>query len=172
MSKKEDIPQPPQPPDVEKRLYLKPLQWIGIPLMMLLPILAVVGVFGYSSDQQQAASDELLVNVEYVTRFRYKMIGQVTVKVENLTAAAMPTVTVSFDAGYIDPFSNVTFNPSLQEMTADAYIVELSELAPGETQTVEVELQAEESLRHEGMIAVAAPGAEPVSVEVTTWVFP
>lgn len=41
-----EVPQPPEVPDIKRRIQLHPWQWIGIPLFLLIPILALFGVFG------------------------------------------------------------------------------------------------------------------------------
>jgi hypothetical protein len=73
LSEKEQVQQPPQPPEIEKNLAFYPEQWIGIPFLMLLPILALLGVFGEGYNEASASSDALAITVEYPTRNRYSL---------------------------------------------------------------------------------------------------
>ena len=92
--------------------------------------------------------------------------------VENLSAGTMPTVTVSVDAAYLLPFSTVNFTPSVDEVTAAAYRIHLTNVEPGQIRLVTIQLQAEHYWRQAGAIAVQAADGEPLVTQVSTFVFP
>lgn len=171
MAKHEEV-QPPQPPSFRRKLELHREQLIGIPLLMVLPILGMLGVFGETFTQDHAENAQLALEIDYPARERYKMIGNLNVTVTNLTEQAPVTVTVTFDRSYIGGFSTVTFTPSAARITDDVYVVELTELEAGATQRIEVELQGEKYWRHEGKVTAALPAGEPVQLSVSTIVFP
>lgn len=167
----EDL-KPPQPPEIRRRLQFSRLQKVAFPLIFLVPILALAGVFGDSFDAVNAANSQLMVDIEYPTRFRYKMMNPIHASIHNTSGQHLPSVIVNFDRDYIDGFSNVTFTPEVKFITDEAYVLELTELPPGEIRVVLVEIEADKYGRHHGTIT-AVPGAgESVSVSFDTFVFP
>ncbi|HSL43670.1 MAG TPA: hypothetical protein VK897_09580 [Anaerolineales bacterium] len=164
--------QPPQPPSIEPKIRFYPHQLIGIPLMMLIPILALFGVFGQTVSSVDASNPQLQMHVEYPTRFRYKLIDSITVSLFNASNQVIPTVNVHFDRPYIERFSTVTFSPSIKTITENAYIVEVTDLQPHETRAISVTVQAEKYGKHGGTIWAAPEGSEGLRVQVDTITFP
>jgi hypothetical protein len=167
-----EIPQPPQPPDVERELQFYPWQIAGIVLIALVPILALFNVFGEAFETTSAASAELEINVLYPARYTYSMINSVEVSVHNLSAQSIPTVTVRIDRSYLDSFSHVNITPGPKTITEDAYEVELTDLTAGEVRRVVAEIQGDKYGMHEAFITAVPEGAGPVEVSITTIVFP
>lgn len=157
-----------EPPEIRRRLTLHRLQMVGVPLLALIPLLAMLGVFGETREQVDAAGTDLAIAIEYPTRFRYKTIDPIRVAVTNRTAVELDTVTVLFDVEYLSRFSTPLFIPA----ATDAYVVPLSSVRPGETRHVYVEIQAETYWRHEGWVAATTGGADTVRVPLATIVFP
>lgn len=170
--KKKEPSKPPQPPKVDKKFQVHAYQWIGIPLMMLIPILALLGLFGETVDTVSSSSQLLDVSVEYPTRFRYKMIDEVTVSLSNISGQPLPSVLVLFDRDYIDGFSTVIFTPSVKSITDTNYIVEVSDIQPGETRIISATIQAENYGMHRGIISIGPEDAEDLEVSVATFTFP
>ena len=110
--------------------------------------------------------------MEYPTRFRYKMIDAIDVSVFNASSETIPVVQVRFDRSYIEQFSTVTFTPSVKEIAADAYVVELNDLQPGETGAVSVTIQAEIYGNHSGTVTATSENADDLQVPVGTFTFP
>ena len=166
----------PQPPDIEEKWILKNVQKVGIPLLMLLPLLALFGLFGERTETVRGSGEILSVEVRHPTRVRLQTIGPMMVSVENISSQTVPTVTVTLSHEYISAFSNVTFSPSVDQITPDAYIVKLTNVQAGEQRMISItQLQAEEYWWHEGSVGVAAggPDAPPdVEVDIGTFVFP
>jgi hypothetical protein len=169
--KQETDTQPPQPPETKKKLQFTKSQLIGMPFILLVPILALFGLFGETIGRIPMASSDLQVTVEYPTKYRYKQIQPMEIFVHNISTSQIQTVTVSVDTGYLLSFSNVTFTPSVDEVTAEAHIVHLTDVKPGENRLVSVELQAEQYWQHRGTVAVQANG-EPLMAEIRTFIFP
>lgn len=172
MSAQCQTPEPPQPPPFERRIQIPRLQLIGVPLLLILPLLAAFRVFGDTTATARAANDALALQVEYPARYRYKMNAPLNVEVTYLAGTEPVTVTVEFSRPYMDRFSSVSFLPDVAEITPDAYRVEAPNLAAGETRTVAVEIQAEQYWRHRGQVTASLEGESPVSVPLQTWVFP
>lgn len=173
MSKKKEEPsRPPQPPPVDRKLQFYLLQAVGIPLMMLIPILALLGVFGEMVHEVTTSNSELEMHVKFPTRFRYKMIDSVTVSLRNNSNQAFKTVHVSFDRAYIESFSTVTFTPSVKHVTGTTYVVELTDLQPGETRLILVSIQAEIYGNHQGTINVNPDSDNGLQASINTFTFP
>jgi hypothetical protein len=172
LSNHQATPQPPQPPEIRRRVAFHRTQLIGVPLLAIIPILALFGVFGTSTGEASAESAELQLHISYPTRFRYKVINSLTVEVRNRTGQALPAITVDFDKSYLSQFSGVAFTPSVKTVTGEVYMVELTDVQPNEARTVSVEIQAEEYGGHPGFISATAGDAEGVRATVNTFVFP
>lgn len=156
---------PPHP----HRIRLSRPQWIGLPLLALIPLLALFGLFGESMGHVEKQGRELAVSIDYPSRYRYKQINPVEVHLENRSGAVLDTVIVDFDPSWIDRFSTVTFIPAPTE----AFRVEVTGLEPGERQVIWGEIQAEHYGRHSGTIDVYRKGStDTVTLTLNTYVFP
>jgi hypothetical protein len=164
----QDLPEPPTLPEVPRRIRLYPGQWIGIPILFLVPVLALFNVFGESRQQVRDGSAELLVEVEYPDRLRSGQRSDIAVRVENHSARAIEGGGVSLDPGYFGRFADLIVMPA----ALVPYRVELPRLEPGQTSLVRVELAGGRAGRHEGEIAVASDGGEAIRVRLRTFVFP
>ena len=164
-----ELPPPLRSPDAPRTLRLHPYQWVGIPLLFAVPVLALFGVFGETWAHTRAAGADLSLEVRYADRYRYKMLNTVEAWVENRSGARLDTVVVAFDETYAGQFSTLTFIPSPTE----PFEVELYDVAPGERRLVWAEFQAERYGRHTGPLRAYVPGrADTVSVTLSTYVFP
>jgi hypothetical protein len=163
---------PPDPPPFERRILVPLPQMVGIPVLLLLPILATLGVFGETKRTAEAANEVLALEVTSPARTRFKMLAPVTVEVTNLSARGPVTVTLEFSSGYIQQFSQVRFSPGPSEVTPERYRVEVPGLSAGEARVVTVDMQAERYWRHRGRVGASLPGGPPVSLPLETWVFP
>ncbi|MBI1296719.1 hypothetical protein GC175_17320 [bacterium] len=72
VEQQEEDAQPPQPPPIKKRFQFTKAQLIGVPLILLIPILALIGVFDAHLERTTAVAGDLQVTVEYPTSVRYK----------------------------------------------------------------------------------------------------
>jgi hypothetical protein len=164
--------QPPQPPPFPRKIQLHRVQLIGMPLLMLIPLLALFGVFGETFATVEEANATLAVEVTYATRYRYKLANPLEVSVHNRSADRLSVVEVRLTKAYIDQFSGVSFTPQPEAITDEFYIIELHDLAPTETRVVSVTLQGEEYWRHTGRVVVSTTGTQPVTLPLVTWIFP
>lgn len=165
-------PSPPEPPSIKRTLQFHRIQKIGIPILLLLPVLALFGVFGETFQSAHASNTQLTVDVEYPSRSRYKMINPVTVSVENTSSQTLSVVQIHFDRDYIDNFSNVSFTPEITKVTDEVYIVEITDLQPQETRVVSARIQAERYWLHEGNVTAVSGTGQSVSLSLDTIVFP
>ncbi len=172
MSQNNDQPHPPDPRTIAKKWQFYRMQWVGIPLILLIPVLALLGVFGESEQKVDVANNTFSVHINYPTRYRYKMINNIEVSLENISNQTMPTVTVSLNADYVNRFSTITFHPSLTSVKNGQYEVELTEVRTGETRLVTIELQGEAYFQHEGVVSVTAAAVPTLRVPIQTFIFP
>lgn len=164
--------QPPQPPEITRKLQVNRVQLIGMPLIILLPVLALFGMFGETADTVSAASAQIELRVEYPTRFRYKLTHPITVSLHNISEQFFSTVQVGFEREYVEGFSMVTFTPTVKQITDTFYFVEINDLGPGETRIVSVSVQAEKFGHHTGRITVTPDNAGELQVSISTFSFP
>lgn len=162
----------PQPPQITRGLSFEKYQLIGVPLLVLLPALALWGVFGVSWATTKAAAEGLDAEVTYPERIRYRMHRELEVTVRNTGGKPLPVVVVSFDRSYISAFSQVQFTPSARNITDEGYEVQLNDIPPGGERRVSASLQADDYGRHGGWVTVEARGGGRSRLPVTTIVFP
>jgi len=159
--------QPAEPPHPARRVTLTRKQWLGLPLIILVPVLALFGVFGEHRSEIQLRGRALSVIVRYPDRFRYRQLQRLDIALRNTSTRTIDTLRVSFDTSYISRFSSVRIVPSPRL----AFVVDLLGVAPGETRLITGELWGEQYGLHRGRI-VASAGSDSAVVEIRTLVFP
>jgi hypothetical protein len=169
---KEEVSRPPEAPDIVRRVQFDRVQLIGIPILMLLPILALLGLFGESFAGSSAESPDVALHVNYTSRYRYGLRNPLLITVKNQSPRPLANVTVAINREYIDQFSDVSFTPEAAAVHESAYLIELAEVPPGAQRLVAVELRASEHGRHHGLVTVSVAGVENVQTTFTTIVFP
>lgn len=175
MRERSVVPEPPSAPPVDAprapegapRLVLTRKQWVGLPVLALIPALALAGVFGDRTATVGASTPSLGVRVAYPERLRYRETAQLEIAVTNRGARALDSVRVSLDAAYLAGFTGVRVQPAPRA----SYEVALARVAPGETRRVEVEVVANRYWRRSATVAVAA-GDERATVRFSSLVFP
>lgn len=171
MPEKRGKTQPPQAPEVERRLRLNRLQRLGMPLIALFPLLALLGVFGISSGHRTSSGESISLAVDFPSRTRLRSGAAMVIEVSNRGGVTIEGVTVGVERDYVERFTNVSFNPAVAAVSERYFEVELGALAPGAVSVVAVELEPSDYWRHEGKVRVTAGGDE-TSVVVETFVFP
>lgn len=166
-STNDEISGPPQPPAIRSRLIFTRKQIVGIPLILAVPILAVLGVFGERHEVMHTSSASLDMTLSYPERFHYRQVLSLRADIRNVSAHPLDTVKVSFDTAYIGHFSSVRFDPPARE----AYVVDLLGVKPGESRRVAVELWGQDYGRHRGRV-VARAGSDSIVTRFSTLVFP
>jgi hypothetical protein len=163
-----DPSQPPEPPELPRHLRLYRSQWIGVPLLMLVPVLALLGVFGESRARTGAAGAGLELEIDYPIRIRTGQRTGIDVTVRNRSTASAERLTVVFDTAYFQRVADVRFIPP----TSAAFEVSLPPLAPGAEELVRVEFDAEQLWRQAGWIGVRPNEGDATSARIRTFIFP
>jgi hypothetical protein len=162
----------PKPPKFPRRVGIYHAQLIGIPLLMAVPFLALLGMFGERTETVSVAAPPVEMTVEYPALYRFKMTRTMDVAVRNVSGRSIPSLVVAFQREYIDSFSQVSFTPQADTITGTAYEVQVQDLQPGETRHLSVDLRAEDYWKHRGTVAVSSERTELVHTPVETWVWP
>jgi hypothetical protein len=162
-----DATAPPPPPEVVSRLSFTRKQYLGIPLLAIVPVLTLLGVFGEERATARAVSRTLEMRIEYPSRFRYRQVESLDISLENFSSRTLDTVTVSLDTAYISRFSSVRIEP---EPTMP-YIVSMTDVRPRETRIIHAELWGERYGSHRANIT-AATSIDTIRQQIRTFVFP
>lgn len=163
----DSLPDPPDAPEHQGRVSLYRFQLIGLPFILALPVLAMLGVFGERWATEEASAGDIAASVRYPTVFRYKMIDEIELLVSNRGSVAIDTITVSLDAGYATKFSTINAVPPF----TGPFEVSLPAVAAGESRRVRIEIQAERYWRHAGELTVRSD-RDTARIRLTTTVFP
>lgn len=163
---------PPQPPAIDRRLQFARLQLVGMPLMMLVPLLAVFGLLGEARERTERAGDGVRVRVDYPGRARFEADTRLRLSVENVGSAALSDTRVEFERGLMDALSGIGFSPPVERIDRQAYVVGLGELAPGAERVVFLDFRPSERGRLGGRVTLRAAGAPLVEVPIEVLVFP
>lgn len=164
--------EPPQPPDFKRKFRLYSYQWIGLPLLFLLPVLAVLGVFGGVTETLTDEGSGITIDVEYPPRTRYEVLSKLDVTVTNTSTSPMSTLTVGFERHYIDAFSDTVFLPTVDRLTDTAFEIDLHDVQPGEARRIDVEMKGALVGRFTGSIHASSGDSGSAQVLVSTTIFP
>jgi hypothetical protein len=168
----ESSQKPPKIEPIKARFLMYPYQWIGLPLLLLIPILALFGVFDRNETSVTQQSDALTLNVESFTLNRYKMSGYIAVTVENTGDVPLSEVTVSVSRSYIEAFADVSTSPPITHITDEQYVFVLPALEAGQTHTIDIQFLADRYGVHKGTVEAQINAGETVQVAVQTLVLP
>jgi hypothetical protein len=162
-----DSAEPPGLPDVPRRVRLYRAQWIGIPVLILIPVLAALGVFGETRAQAEAAVGPIHMQVDYPVRLRDGQRSAIDVRLENRSAAVVDSVSVAFAADYLHHFADVAFSP----VPTTPYELTVVGLQPGDSAKLRVEFQGDRPWRSRGRIGLSLDG-DTAHVRISTFIFP
>lgn len=160
-------PEPPELPELRRRLSFGALQLLGILLLVAIPVAASLNLFGEERAVERERGAAILLTVDYPSRIRHGSLDVFAVLVANAGTSALDTVRVKFDSSYVARFTEPQFIPA----ESRAFEVELAGIAPGETRRVQVGLRANDYGKHRGQVT-AAHSSDSVDVIVETIVFP
>lgn len=172
MAQGEAARQPPDAPEIERRVLLTRLQAVGLPVLALIPILALAGVFGLERNQRASQGGVLELEVKYPGRARFRSSGSLAIEVRNRLDRPVEGVTVLVDRSYVEAFEQVTFSPSSDELTETNYAIAIGRLEKGATRAVTADLRPRKYWLHRGIVAVSAAGVDTIDIDFSTFVFP
>jgi hypothetical protein len=165
-------PEPPKPPEMKAEFKLYPYQMIGLPLLFLIPILALLGVFESSSGHVIGTGDGLQLSVEYMTRTMYHKNEEIHIEVANMSDAPLAQLSVRIDKSYLDGFGPSSFSPPVSRVTGEAYEIDMADVGPGESRAVVIQVQGDQYGSNRGAVSALAADGRQVSIQLETYVFP
>jgi len=145
---------------------MRGVEFVGILLIALLPVLAVFGVFGPDRRSVVATSAGIGIEVDYPSRLRFENLERLQILVTNNTAAPRD-ITLEIDPAYLEAYSGLLFTPAPDER----YVFRIVGLPSGESRVVSAELSAHEYGKHSGSVRFASADARG-QVEIETLIFP
>jgi hypothetical protein len=163
--------QPPEPEDFKRKIEFYPFQWVGIPLLFLIPILALFGVLGETETTAHATGTSLDVAITYSNHVNFQSTEISEISVTNTGDVAIPILTVAIEKAYLDNFSDKSFTPPIREITEGAYVIELADLQAGETRYITYDSRGATIGSHRGMVRFSS-GEDEVSLTIETLIFP
>ena len=158
---------PEQPPQMKRRFELYPTQLIGVPLLMMIPVLALFDVFGDDRARPKAAMNQVELSVDYPSKTRYRIENRMTIRVHNGSSTPIKPK-VALTSEYLDAFSEVRMEPQPKSLTSGKVEVEMEEVPPGQTGEVKADFRAERYGKHRGRVWVDGGP----SVELSTTILP
>ncbi len=169
---------PPTPPRLPRRVRLGPLEAFGLPVLILLPALALAGLLGPTDAPRSATATlghaHLVLRVRHPSRLRCLRGGALQIEVANTGTQAVPALAVDIYETYLDGFSRADVQPAVAaESRSGRLRLTLPALQPGEHTRVQIRLDAEAWGRRSGWVGLAAPdGAALARIDFTTLVLP
>ncbi len=138
-------------------------QVIGMLIIVLIPVLALAGVFGTRTGSVDVASETLALTVKYPEIFRYKTVEPFMITAENISEQPQEVV-VTIDVAYLSQFSNVQFTPEPDKITDEEYIFRLGTLETGGEALIAGEIESEQYGQLKGTVAAYVGTTTPPEV--------
>lgn len=159
--------EPPSPPRIPPKVHLHRSEKLGMPFLFILPVLALMGVFGPKTDVAHGRSGAIEWSAEFPARLRFENADRLIVRIQNRGQVPLPETRLTFDPTYLHAFAAVTFDPAPDT----PYSIAIRNVEPGESRLVSVQLTADEYGAHQGWISLSAGGTE-TRIELSTFIFP
>jgi len=163
----ERVHAPPEPPQIDHRIELSRLQWVGVPLLMIVPALALAGVFDPGSVVVRREIGSLAVRTDTPRSIRQNRAGIVEIELENRGDEPVGAE-VAISPEYLADCVAIEMTPAPHR----AWAARVARIAPGERARVHIELEGEGAGFHEGVIRVRESSGREARIPVRTFVFP
>ncbi len=148
-----DAIEPPQPPTYRRVVRLGALEWVGIPLLAVLPLLSLTGLLGPSQGRLSVeAPGPLTLELTHPSRLRHKGGGALEIVVINTGTQPAQALSVALDAAYLSRFSRAEATPAAEDIAEGRVRVPLPPLEPGARTNVHLRLEAKDWGRLPGWV--------------------
>lgn len=161
---------PAEAPETPRRLVIPLGHAVGLALLFLVPLAALFGVFGRTSEAT-AVNSVAELRVKYPRCARHGAPAQLEISLRNLTDAAVRSVELRASAGYFERFSNVTSSPDVRTIARE-FVFAPSPPAPREQTAVLIDLRPDRSGWAHCRVVAGVDQGEPLALEFSTFVFP
>ncbi len=172
-SRKPAAAQPPEPPQTPTRVHIGIVQAVGVPLLALVPAVALTGLLGERQGHVRSVSaGGVSLQVDYPAVQRFRTLRELGITVRNEGDTTLPMTTLQIDHSYLGAFTRVETTPAVEEVTPEHHEVPLGALPPGEARRVVATLEGDKYGRHAGRVRLVAQPGSDVAVDVATVVLP
>ncbi|MDR7152244.1 hypothetical protein J2W49_004220 [Hydrogenophaga palleronii] len=170
-------PEPDGPPVFRRAVRVGWLEAIGVPVLALLPVLALFDQLGPSTARATATSEtgpgRVELSVEHPRTVRHRGQTELVVGVHNAGTQVLEGLRIGIDETYLGRFARVDMLPSAQSDASGHVEVALPPLRAGERTTVRMRLEAGSWGGFGGTVQVAdAERIVLVGLDISTWVLP
>lgn len=164
---------PPSPPQVARRLRLRPRQWAGFVLLFALPVLACFKVFGPREETVEDEANGLKLTVTFMTRSRFSVQEHLRVEVSRRAGGGpAEPLRVEIARDYLSRFTILSATPAPDGLDEESFVFHLPAVAPGGGAGVAIELQGEAYGSARGVVRAVAGEGAAAQVELNSFVFP
>jgi hypothetical protein len=163
---------PPPPPEIERRLQFHREQWLLVPLMFVVPLLALLGVLGGTRERAAIDLGGITLTVEFAPRDHLEDWGRIEVTVVIRSPAPLLDARVEFTRDMLDRLWQPTFHPPLRRIDAGWYVVPLGEVPPGEARAVTLDYRSTDPGRLAGAVRVRSGDAALAELPLAVTVLP
>ncbi|WAS95100.1 hypothetical protein [Nannocystis punicea] len=163
---------PPSPPEIERRLQFHREQLLLLPLMLVVPIMALLGLLGGPRVREEIELRGVRLGVEFAPRDHLEDWGRMHVTVDNRSPAPLPGARAEFARALLDPLWQPSFQPPLARIDGDWYVVALGDIPPGQARVVTLDYRSTEPGELTGAIRVRAGDEAPVELPIHITVLP
>jgi hypothetical protein len=160
--------EPPPPPSTERHVRLYPYQRFALPLLLAIPLLAILGAFGPTARVARAEWNGIHVDVEHPAIARFGRPELLRIMVRNESGTPIDSSRLVLDSVYLAAFREISVAPA----PATGLQISLPPLMPGASHVVRVDLRPHRYFRARGEIEHRVDGAPPVGVTVSTFILP
>ena len=166
-------PVPPGMPAVPRRLLFTPLQRWGLPVLLALPVLALIGLLGVSYDRTVTTGDGLTLEVDYPNRTRSGVATALTLTISNQGDAPVTGVYIALPRAYLESFDTFELRPVAHTVSSETYRVDVGDIPTGGSRVVTALLTPGRYGRNTGTVTVGSAAlASPSTADFSTFNFP
>lgn len=154
-------------PVVSSKIQTWRFQWIGIPLLIMIPILSLWGVFDRRTNIKTIEGHEFKAKIEFPAKLRDGEVEHIRIEVTNTSNKPLDKISAGLNREYLEKFNDVTFVPELN----DNYEVELKEIPSGQSRYVDIKVKAREYGTYKGELRLTTKNSS-FKTSLSTFVFP
>lgn len=164
-------PKLPEPRPIRRRVKLYRYQVWGMGLLLVLPALALAGLF-QSESTQISKKGEVSLNVSYHRILRDRTDKPLLIRAINDTGKEIEKLTLSLNRDYVSEFDEMDFNPEPAHLTSEKVVFEFDKVAPEDSREVTFDFQADKPGVKKGHVEADSGSGAKSSLEFSTFVLP
>lgn len=143
-------------------------QYIGIPFLLSIPILALLGFFGGTTKKIQFHQNDFSISLDYPDLLRNGQTEYVQIKILNTSIESLKNFKVHLNSEFLQQFDEIEAIPSFDKNIE----VSLEEIPPNEQRFVFFKLKANKAGPHYGRIEIKKSNEKIIQTALRTFVLP